>query len=139
MSHVCQFTQDFGQKQQDVFRLYVGQGRRFGYQALADATNIPKSSLESYATGTAMPMHVALRLIAALPPEAGDMLIEQSGYRLRPIHCENGPWDAIGAEASLLTYELFDARSDGYIDHREAAKLRERCRTLDAKLAGVLE
>lgn len=139
MRDADQFVRDVEQRQIDVFTLYVGQSRRFTYAALADATGISKSNLHGYSTGTAMPLHNLLRLLAVLPSEAGNMLIAPSGYSLSAIERDKSNWAEIGAEASMLTYELFDAQSDGVIDHREAAKLRERCRSLDAKLAGVLE
>lgn len=133
------FGRDFAQRVQDVFRLYVGHGKRISFAVLAERTGIGLSSLKDYASGSSVPGGAALlRLVAVLPQEAGDMLIEPCGYRLRPIDAEEDTWLSIGAEASMLTYELFDAQSDGRIDHREAEKLKARCRSLDAKLSGVL-
>lgn len=48
-------------------------------------------------------------------------------------------WEGIGAEASMLTFEIFDAKKDGRVDHRERERLKSRCRTLIAKAEGALE
>jgi len=122
----------------DVFRLYVGNGNRFSWGALADATGVPLSTLKSYARGATMPFHVALKLIAKLPPEAGNMLIRSSGYRLAPIEADDANWHELGAEASLLTFEILDAEKDGRIDHVERGRLKRRTESLIAKAESVL-
>lgn len=132
-----QFGRDLAIAQADLFRLYVGPSRRFSWGDLSAATLIPVSTLKSYANGVAMPLHVALRLIAVLPPEAGNRLLRPSGYRLAPIEPEDDDWAGIGAEASMLTFEIFEAKSDGFVDHREREKLKRRAASLSAKLDGV--
>jgi hypothetical protein len=127
--------------QADLFRLYVGPGRRFSWDALADATGIPLSTLKSYGRETApaaMPFHAALRLIAVLPAEAGNMMLAPTGYKLAPIEPDADDWNGIGAEASMLTFEICDAQRDGRIDHLEAGRLRARTASLLAKAASVL-
>lgn len=138
MADARDFSQQADDAIADVFRLYVGQGNRFSYGSLSDVTGIPLSTLKSYAGGTAMPWTAMLRLIAVLPTEAGNMLIRPTGYKLAPIDPEQDDWDGIGAEASLLTFEIFDAQKDGKIDHREKARLQTRCKSLIAKAEGVL-
>jgi len=128
--------------QADLFRLYVGPGRRFSWDALADATGIPLSTLKSYGRDkapSAMPFHAALRLIAVLPPEAGNMMLAPSGYRLAPIEPDDSSWHEVGCEASMLTFEILDAEKDGRVDHREDAMLKRRLRTFIAKAEGMLE
>lgn len=143
MSDDTAFGQDFAQRLSDVFRLYVGEpheGKRFTRAALADATGINPSSLKAYIRGeTALPAHALLRLITVLPPEAGNMLIAMTGYRLAAIDPEEDDWDGLGAEASMLTFEIFEAKKDGKVDHREKAKLKQRTRRLIAKAEGLAE
>lgn len=142
MSDDSAFGQDFAQRLADVFRLYVGEpheGKRFTRAALADATGINPSTLKAYIRGDhTLPAPALLRLIAALPPEAGNMLIRGTGYRLAPIDPDADDWAGIGAEASMLTFEIFEAERDGKVDHRERAKLQQRCRSLIAKAEGAL-
>lgn len=138
MSADDRFSRDLVDRQADIFRLYVGPGRRFSWGALSDATATSQSTLKSYANGVQMPLHVALRLIAVLPPEAGNMLIESCGYRLAPIDADADDWAGVGAEASMLTFEIFEAEQDGRIDHVEREKLRRRGRSLIAKVEGML-
>jgi uncharacterized membrane protein YebE (DUF533 family) len=138
MIDIRDFGQQVAQGVEDVFRLYVGQGRRFSYGTLADATTIPVSTLKSYANGAAMPVHALLRLIAVLPAEAGNQLMRPSGFKLVPIEADEDDWEGIGAEASMLTFEIFDAKKDGHVDHRERERLKSRCRTLIAKAEGAL-
>lgn len=125
--------------QADMFRLYVGPGRRIpGWGPLSDATGVPLSSLKSYAQGTVMPYPVLLRLIAVLPIEAGNMLLAPAGFKLAAIETDDDDWNGIGAEASLLTFEICDAQRDGRIDHVETARLKKRVATLVAKAASAL-
>lgn len=138
MSNDSNFGQNLDQAIKDVARLYVGQGRRFSQCVLADATGIPPSTLKSYLSG-----HVSisgenlLKLIAVLPVEAGNMLMRPSGYKLTPLEGEECSWDVIGSEAAGLCSEIFAAKSDGRIDHREKAALLKTCHSLVAKLDGV--
>jgi transcriptional regulator with XRE-family HTH domain len=138
MSHDSHFGHHLDQAIKDVARLYVGVGRRFSQCVLADATGIPPSTLKSYLSGHAsISGENLLKLIAVLPPEAGNMLIRSCGYRLHPMETDEGTWDVIGSEAAGLCSEIFEAKSDGRIDHVEAASLKKRCQKLVAKLDGV--
>ena len=135
-------VRDFGQQADDavadVFRIYVGQGKRFSVADLAAATGITGSSLKNYASGAAMPFHAALKLIAVLPLEAANMLMRPSGFKLCEIDPDEDDWEGVGAEASMLTFEIFDAKKDGFVDHREREVLKSRCRSLIAKAEGML-
>lgn len=138
------FGQDFARRLADTFRLYVGEpgeGKRFTRAALADATGINPSSLKGYVRGeTAIPAHALLRLIRVLPAPAGNMLIENTGYRLVPRDTDDiADWHDLGAEASMLTFEIFEAEKDGKIDHREKLNLKKRARTLAAKAEGLAQ
>ena len=141
MSADADTGQDFTQQLADVLRLYVGEpheGKRFTRAALADASGINPSSLKGYIRGeTGIPAHALLRLLTVLPVEAGNMPIRRTGYKLAPIEPDTDDWGGIGAEASMLTFEIFEAERDGFVDHRERAKLKRRCASLSAKLDGV--
>ncbi len=132
------FSRDISQAVADVFRLYVGQGKRFSMAALSDATSIPLGTLKTYVNGeVSLSLANALRLVTVLPVEASNMILRCTGFKLAPIDAEEDDWDAIGAEASMLTFEIFEAKADGKIDHRERAKLQSRARALTAKLDGA--
>ena len=138
MSDESPVGQHLGQALQDIARLYIGHGKRFSVAALHDVTGIPAATLKSYFTGhVSIPAANLLKLIAVLPTEAGNMLIAPSGYKLAPLEDGEDCWESIGAEASMLTFEIFEAQSDGHIDHREKLKLRQRAASLAAKLDGV--
>jgi len=125
--------------QAEVFRMFVGIGKRISsWGALAEASGVPVSSLKSYAQGTTMPYPVLLALLPVLPTEAGNMLIAPSGFKLAPIAPDDANWHELGAEASMLTFEILDAEKDGRIDHVEGAKLKSRARRLVAKAVGML-
>lgn len=134
-----QFGRDLGRRVSDMFAAFVGPQKRFTYAELAAASGVSKSSLGDYAAGVQMPLHVALRLIPVLPLEAANMLLRQSGYRLAPIEPDEDDWHGLGAEASMLTFEIFEAEKDGIINHSEKARLRKRARSLIAKAEGLAE
>jgi hypothetical protein len=137
MSNDCKFVQDAAFRQISVFDAYVGQTKKFTYGFLAEITDIPQSTLRAYGGGMAMPYHVLIRLLQHLPPEAGNQLMAPSGYALRHIDVDKDDWTGIGKEAALLTFEIIEAQSDGFVDHVEVEKLKSRCRSLAAKAEGA--
>lgn len=66
------------------------------------------------------------------------MMFEPAGKRLCDAEQKDANWDAVAASASMLTFEICDARSDGQIDHVERARLRQRARAVAAQLTGVM-
>ena len=139
MSHSIDCHEDVRQLQRDVFRMFVGQGRRVSYRALEAATGIGEETLRTYSAGVAIPLHNLLRLIRALPDEAANMLLEPSGYMLAPIEPRESTWDGLAAEAAGFVSDVCTARADGTIDHREDAQLKERTRKLIAEAQGVIQ
>lgn len=109
----------------DVLRLYVGAGKRFTVEALADATGIPQRTIYSYQSGEHAPRweHV-LALITSLPKQAGDMAMAPAGYRLEPLDADGADHMEVLAAAASLTSGIADALADdGRVDHREAARI----------------
>lgn len=109
--------------------------RGISFARLAADSGVPETTIRSYAKGVnGFGWDHAKSLIRALPADLGSLLIEDTGYRLTPLeHGEDEGWDAIGAEASQLTHEIFEARKDRRITPREDAKLKDRTRQLIAK------
>jgi hypothetical protein len=133
------FSREVADRQRDVFRMFVGQGRRVSYAALSSATTISISTLKAYADGVAMPLHNLLRLVPALPREAANMLIEPSGHLFTPIDAHMADWLDLGAKAcafgsKVLRYE----RTGPGIDPSEAADLKKDIREMIADGQGVL-
>ena len=54
----------------DAFGLFVGRGRRFSVEALAEATGIPRRTIQSYKDGEACPSHANLILLLTVLPAA---------------------------------------------------------------------
>jgi len=134
-----QFSRDVADSQCDVFRLFVGKGRRISYAALAAATRIPEGTLKTYANGTAIPLHNLCRLLRVLPRDAGNMLIAQSGMSLTDSAEPNTDWLALGEKAGdFATKVIRYQRSGGVIDHVEAADLRTNLREMFADGAGAM-
>jgi transcriptional regulator with XRE-family HTH domain len=109
--------------------------RGISFARLAADSGIPESTIRSYSKGVnGLGWAHAKSLMRVLPADLGSLLIEETGYCLAPIDGgEDEGWDAIGAEASQLTHEIFEARKDRRITPREDAKLKDRTRQLIAK------
>lgn len=134
------FAQDITARQVRMFAMFVGEDPRTQVTraALAAASGIPASTLKSWATGTAMPVHGLLTLRKFLPPEAINMITEVGGARLVTISTRETNWDQIAAGAAGLVGEVCEARKDGTIDHVEDDKLKRRTRALIAELSEVV-
>ena len=132
-------ARDVTARQVTMFAMFVGPGLFTTRAALAVASGVPASSLKEYATGAAMPLHVALTLSRVLPAEAINMLTEPAGKRLVNAEASDTNWDALACAAAGLVGEVCDARKDGKIDHVEDAKLRQRTRALIAEAQSAVE
>lgn len=139
MADVRHLAQDVAERQMSMFVMFIGQTRAVNYPALAEATKIPLSTLRTYASGAAMPIHALLALSQHLPAAAIDMLTEPAGKRLIDMERSETNWDALAAKTCGLTFEICDARSDGQIDHVEEARLRATARALAAELTSAAE
>lgn len=139
MSAESRIAQEVAERQVMMFSMFVGPGTPMTRAALSVRTGIPESTLKSYANGAAMPLHVALVLRKFLPREAMNMLTEPGDVRFALIEQSAACWDGIAAAASGLVAEVCVARSDGKIDHVEAAKLRTRARAVIAQLSDAVD
>jgi hypothetical protein len=139
MADVRHLAQDVVERQMTMFASFVGQSLTTTYAALAAASGIPASTLQSYAGGTTMPVHVLLAISRHLPAAAIDLITGPAGKRLIDADKSDTNWDALAAKTSGLTFEICDARSDGQIDHVEDARLRATARALAAELTSVAE
>jgi len=121
-----------------MFASFVGPGLYITRVALASASGISASTLGSWAGGAAMPLSAILALSHHLPAAAINMMFEPAGKRLVDADEKTANWDAVAASASMLTFEICDARADGQIDHVERARLRQRARAVAAELTHVM-
>jgi hypothetical protein len=127
-------SRDVDKRVGDVFRMFVGQGRRISYAALVEATGVPLTSLKGYAGGVAMPLHVALRLIPALPREAANMLVEPCGHKLVPFDAADKDWLSLAEKSASFAAKVIRYQAtNGHIDHAEDADLLRDARELAAE------
>ena len=132
------YQRDVEVRQVAMFASFVGPGLYMTRAALSAASGISASTLASWANGAAMPLHAILSLSHHLPAPAINMMFEPAGKRLCDAEQQDANWDAVAASASMLTFEICDARSDGAIDHVERARLRQRARAVAAQLTDVM-
>lgn len=138
MSDNLRYQRDVEARQVAMFASFVGPGLYITRAALSSASRISPSTLASWANGAAMPLHAILMLSHHLPAAAINMMFEPAGKRLCDAEQKNANWDAVAASASMLTFEICDARADGDIDHVERARLRRRARDVAAQLTDVM-
>ncbi|WP_242149555.1 hypothetical protein [Sphingomonas sp. BAUL-RG-20F-R05-02] len=134
-----QFAREVAARQIAMFNKFVGPGLHKTNKALAEASKIPDATLRGYANGVAMPISALLALTPHLPRAAINMLTEPGGLQLIDVERKSTNWNACGAAASVLTFEIFEATADGIIDHREEARLFDHARNLTAQLNHIAE
>lgn len=119
------------QRLADTLRLYVGQGRRVSWAALADATGIREGTLRSYVAqgGPEMPWHAISAVFRVLPVQAMNHLLEPMGMVAREAEAEATLRRALAQSARLVAAGN-EALEDGALDHREAAALRRHAAEL---------
>jgi hypothetical protein len=138
MRNGCPTGQDVDARQADVFRMFVGQGKRISYAALQAATGVSSSTWKSYAHGVSMPLENALRLISVLPMEAGNMLIEPCGHKLVPLETAERDWLSLAAHSAAFASKVLTYQgTDGFIDHSEESDLIKEARALAAEAQGA--
>ena len=107
-------------------RLFVGRGKPFSVDMLADATGGSASAVEKYMAAQATPgLAMALRLLAALPESFANHLLELSGLTgARRIDATAKSAGVVLAEGAGFVADLAEKLKDGRLDHRERAELR---------------
>lgn len=138
MSLEATLSREVAERQIAMFQMFVGQGCYTTRAALERASGISESTLRSWASGVAMPLHAVLLLRRFLPREAINMLTEPGGCCFSQMERSSTDWDGIAAEAAGLVGEVCEARRDGNIDHVEDARLRNRARALAAVVNEVV-
>lgn len=137
MPHRQSLQRDCIVRQNEVFRL--AEKRGFTLVVLSKLTGIPEATLSTYrdkpSRATSLMSYAAvIALMKALPDELADMLIEPSGYSLKPR--ERGPknWMAFAERTAIFTSKVcrYQATGPG-IDHQEDADLTEDARRLAAE------
>lgn len=125
----------------DTLRLFVGHGR-LSWADLAAATGDSERKLRSYVEpdGPMMPMDVALRVFAVLPPHAFARVARIIGFTAAPADADGGATmrRVISASAGLVAKGAA-ALEDGQIDHREMAELRREAEGLLPAIAAVVQ
>jgi hypothetical protein len=127
----------------DTLRLYVGHGRRIGWADLASATGDSERKLRAYveADGSMMPIDVALRLFAVLPPDAFARVARAIGFGIAPLDCDDAATlRRAVSQCSRLVADASEALEDGVLSPREKAQLSEAagsCAVTLQSLAGL--
>lgn len=141
MSH-DDFPAELKRRLTDAMNLYVGRGRRFSVQALADASGLPVGTVQDIKDGMYVPKtHALLRLFRVLPPAFADMVLELADLggcaRLSAAAALPSPAAAI-AEMSERVALIAGHLADGKHDHREMLAEIPEVRDLLEVLRGYL-
>ena len=121
-------------------RLYVGRGRPYSAESLAEATGIPERTIRSYQMGDATPgLANLLALIRCLGGVFAAACLEDAGVAavLMQDDLEADPRELATAQAESLA-KLVAALEDGRIDHTEAPELLALARRLMPMLAAFV-
>jgi hypothetical protein len=127
----------------DCFRLFVGQGKRYSCEAVADSTGISLRDVRAYQQGQMTPpLHKLLRLIAVLPSSFANMLLEPAGkggvHEITPVTIDGFELQyRLASKLEVLAEQL----RDGKHDHRERREFKvqalDATHDLNAFIAGV--
>ena len=120
----------------DALALYVGPGRRFGCDALADATGIHVGAIRTYLRGEATPSVAnLLAMMASLPPEFTNAVLAHAGLggarRIEAGEIAAGRVNTILAEGAAMVSRHLE---DGRVDHRERAEEARVLRELGTRI-----
>lgn len=117
----------------DILRSFVGHGRTMSWAALADATFDGTGSIDTWerrlrsyveADGPLMPLNVAMRVFAALPPAAFQRIARRMGFVTAPLRVEASATirHAVAACARFAANGA-EALEDGHLSHVKLARL----------------
>lgn len=125
MSKITDITQEAAARRiTDALHLRVGRGRRYSFGALADATDIPQRTVESYVQGATPGLHNLLRLFVALGPSFTSDVLSLCDQSASSTSADDPEHMQIMSASGALVAQMADALADGHVDHREAAQLR---------------
>lgn len=107
-------------------RLFVGRGKLFSVEMVAEATGLSSSIVEKYIAGQNTPgLPALLRVLAVMPESFANHLLELSGLTgARRIDAAAKSAGVVLAEGAGFVADLAEKLKDGRLDHRERAELR---------------
>lgn len=130
MANVDRESQDIIARQETVLRL-AERDHGLTIKRLSAETGLPDSVLRSYKTGTAMPLHNAVKLAAVLPDHLVSLWFEPAGKSVIDMpRDEDALMQELLREATGYAAEHVDRAADGAICHIDKSALRERARRL---------
>jgi len=118
--------------QADMFRL-AKRDHALTYKRLSLLSGIPDTTIETWAKGTAMPVHALVRLAPHIPDELTSLLMEPAGKHIGTDEQDDGNLDALGREAAGFVAEKLEREADGKVCHIDQAALKSRARRIAAK------
>lgn len=139
----CPVSRSCISRQDRVLRLAASrEGSSFAM--LAAETGIPEPTLRSYTDRPSrpaqmMPYSAVVKLLRALPDDLADLLIEESGYALKPRDTADKDWLGFAERTATFSAKVLRYQStDGMIDHREDADLTNEARELASHAQGMV-
>ncbi len=116
---------------EDALRIRVGQGKRYSFDSLDDASGVPSRTIRSYAGEGATPgLAGFLSLCATLGPSFTSDVLSLAGQSAASAD-ETDPEHMRTLEASgEFIATLSKALGDGKVDHREAAQMQPLAQAL---------
>lgn len=136
MSDLSVNPQHFVDTQADVLRLAKA---RHGLSTarLSALTEIPETTIASWAKGTSMPAWAMMALAIHIPIDLMNLLAHDAGLQFTPVEHQESDLDQLACEASGFTHELLEAKRDGRITPIERGNLKEKARRVAAAAASV--
>ena len=133
--------QHFVSRQSDYFRL-AARDCDLTVKRLALLTDIPATTMATWASGTVMPAWAMWELSRHVPDYLNSMLAERSGKFVGTCEPSEGDLDALGREGAGYTSALFDARAPespggSVVTPIERAGLRDRARRVASRARAV--
>lgn len=129
-------TQHLVDIQCDIFRL-AKRDYALSPARLSALSGFPKTTIESWAKGTAMPAFGLARLSRWIPDGLTSLMFEPAGKHVETNETDESDLDDLGCETAGFTAEYVQAVSDGKITPMERAKLADRAIRLAAKANSV--
>lgn len=136
----CEHSANYAAIFRRALDLFVGNGRPYAVEALAEVTGIAANTLYAYKRGETMPSFIAvMELIAALPAGFANMLLAPTGLTggAKPDDANADP-RRLHTSVCSTALSLAEALEDNRIDHREAATLEPILHRLRDDLNGYL-
>ena len=135
MRDECPVARSCIEKQARVLQL--AERRGISLSLLAAQTEIPEPTLRCYIdkpsrAASMMPWSAMVKLIKALPDDLANLLIEDTGYILKPREAKERDWMGLAAEASGFVSKVCKCQQSGHIDHRAEIELVGELRHLVA-------